>query len=115
MAELIALVKTNLYLSVDDEDELFAEVRSAWEDNGGDDLDEKKKLALEFDLTTKRILIKVSKNTPTTKRILTKVSKNTSTIKCILAKVSKNTSTIKCILAKVSKNMISPPNPSSLR
>ena len=59
MAEIIALAKTNLYLSCDDEDELFAEVRCAWEDNGGDDLSEKKKLTIEYDLTTKRIMLKI--------------------------------------------------------
>ena len=59
MAEIIALSKTNLYLSCDDEDDLFVEVRCAWEDNGGDDLSEKKKLAIEFNLTTKRILAKI--------------------------------------------------------
>ena len=59
IAEVIALAKTNLYLSCDDEDELFAEVRCAWEDNGGDDLSEKKKLNIEFNLTTKHILTKI--------------------------------------------------------
>ena len=59
IAEIIALSKTNLYLSCDDEDDLFVEVRCAWEDNGGDDLSEKKKLTIEFNLTTKRILAKV--------------------------------------------------------
>ena len=59
MAEIIALSKTNLYLSCDNENNLFVEVRCAWEDNGGDNLSEKKKLTIEFNLTTKLILAKV--------------------------------------------------------
>ena len=59
VAEIVALAKTNLYLSCDDEDELFVEVRCAWEDRGGDDLTEKQKLTIELELTAKRILAKL--------------------------------------------------------
>ncbi len=64
MAELIALMKMNLFLSCDDEDELFTEVRAAWEARGGDDLDEQNKLQIEFELTSKRILAKVRRAQP---------------------------------------------------